>query len=125
MGMTAVIGALSLLLIAVLMTVMRRKVLAGTFKLNGIWGIRTSATMTSQAAWDAGHRAALPGMQITAFVAYAAAVMLALMGWSVRGDGEAAEPMLASLLLLSLAVVVGVLLWTARVANRAAKAVGS
>lgn len=37
----------------------------GSLPRNGAVGIRTKATKSSDAAWDAGHRAAVPMMRVT------------------------------------------------------------
>lgn len=85
---------------------------SGTIQRGGLAGIRTNATRASDAAWQAGHRAALP----IARVGNGAGVVTALLTLL------AAKTVLPYLLLLGVAVLLalGSVLTAAVVAHRAA-----
>ncbi|MGW9112141.1 SdpI family protein [Microbacterium sp. NPDC055683] len=94
----------------------------GDLERNGRIGIRTRHTLASDAAWDAGHRAAVPGM-VGTLACCGSAILVGVVLLIAFGDRL---PDLAAL-----AVVLGgygaVLLSgvpTVRAANRAARAAG-
>jgi len=109
-------GAVGLLLIAVLAQLTVRAVTAGTLPVNGLLGLRTPATKRTQAAWDAGHRAAEPGLRVLVLVTVAAAVMPLpfAVGLGYRSDRAATEIALG----LGYAAVIGLLLVIAGIADR-------
>ncbi len=94
----------------------------GTLPRNGAIGIRTKATKSSDAAWDAGHRAAVPIMRWTTWfgLLMTAVTVIAVIvlhpgdepGWEVSAP------------ILGLLGVFAGLMAAAVFANRAAKAVG-
>ena len=71
-----IIGTAGLLLLAVVAGVIVSQVRQGTLVNNGVIGIRTPQTRASEAAWQAGHRAAVPLLLWTVRTAVAAAVLL-------------------------------------------------
>lgn len=59
---------------------------AGRIRNNGALGLRTPATMSSEEAWEAGHRAALPVVKPLCIGAGIAAVAGAILGsWAPAG----------------------------------------
>lgn len=90
---------------------------SGKLKRNGMVGLRIPSTMASDAAWRAGHRAAVPIMWLTVPVAIAASVGVATIH---------PGPQPTAVLLLGLAVLVmGVIAIVATfVAGKAARRVG-
>lgn len=55
-----VVTSLGLLFVSVVVLLVRAAVVRGGLDRNGAVGIRTKATQRSDAAWDAGHRSAVP-----------------------------------------------------------------
>ncbi|MBP3036494.1 SdpI family protein [Arthrobacter sp. zg-ZUI100] len=95
-----------------------RQAAEGLVGINGSFGIRTRYTRASDDAWVAGHRAALPvvkAMWPVAGVGLAAAVIVHISFGGSAGTGVA---------FLALMAEVAVVLRSAAVANRAAKAAG-
>lgn len=116
--------AIGLLSLAAVTHTVRNQTLAGTLGRNHAIGIRTKATMASDAAWWAGHRAAAPWMLAAARTGYTtAAVTTALI---------AAQLALGETYPLALVVpgggftaVLAAALLATRKANRAARATES
>ncbi len=118
-------GVEGLVLIAVFAQLTVRAVTAGTLAINGLLGLRTPATKRSQAAWDAGHRAAEPGLRVLVRVTVAAAVLPlpVAAGLGYRTDRAATATEIA--LGLGYAAVIGLLLVVAATADRAARSTSS
>ena len=112
-------GAAGLLLIAVFAQLIVWAVTAGNLPVNGLLGLRTPATKRTQAAWDAGHRAAEPGLRVLVLVTVAAAVLPLpfAVGLGYRSDRAATAITLG----LGYAAVIGLLLVVAATADRAAR----
>lgn len=89
----------------------------GSLAPNGLVGIRTPATQRSDAAWRAGHRAALPIVGWGGLVAVVAGAV------ALTALPDSAEPDAAGMVLL--AFDVAMLLVAAVVAQRAAKSTHS
>lgn len=58
----------------------------GSLIRNGAVGIRTSKTQASDAAWEAGHKAAAPVMRGSGVVSLALGVALVISGFMWPGD---------------------------------------
>ena len=114
-GMVGMLGA-TVLLPAVSVP-LARLAADGRLRLNDVAGIRTRSTKSSDAAWRAGHAAALPvlvpGVPVAVVVVVLAVVLQmtrgGMWGFTVGAAG--------------FAVQISLLLWSARVADRAARGV--
>jgi uncharacterized membrane protein len=73
---TAIVGLWILALVCIVTTYCAA---AGKLRRNQIAGIRLPATMASDAAWRAGHRAAIPFMWLTVPVAVVGSAVVATM----------------------------------------------
>lgn len=93
----------------------------GAVEPNSVVGIKTRATQASPAAWEAGHRAALPWTKRTVIASVAVSMTGALVLATSSGTRATA---VGTVLTLSgfVVLVVGVLI-VARVANKAAREV--
>jgi hypothetical protein len=115
----------ALVLVTVMGFDMARRTAAGTFRRNHIYGLRVASTLSSDEAWDAGHRAALPHLKVSGWFGVVMTVITValIFGFVASGNGvpEAlvAAP-LTAVCLQSVAVVVGTV-----AANKAAKRVVS
>ena len=105
------------ILAAVLMAVLGRQAAKGKLARNSFVGIRTPSTTKSDAAWIAGHRAALRTVPL--FVIAAVALTAALFGAALWASTIKIVIMLG---FLSFGVVMALLIWAAIVASKAAKA---
>jgi hypothetical protein len=107
--------ALSVVLVAVVIVVVTRMAAEGRLARNGSAGIRTRHTQASDAAWVAGHAAALPAVRRAVPLAV---VTLVLMGaaYATLGEGWGIGAGL-----LGLAAQTAVLFQGAAAANRAAR----
>lgn len=94
----------------------------GALPRNGAIGIRTKATKSSDAAWDAGHRAAVPMMRWTTWFGVLMTMVTAAAVIVLRPGEEPGWEVTAPILGFA-GVSVG-LMAAGVVANRAAKAVG-
>ncbi|HTQ21963.1 SdpI family protein [Mycobacterium sp.] len=83
---------------------------SGKLPRNQAVGVRTPGTMASDAAWRAGHRAAIPVMWLTVPGAMAGSAALMLTGLGARALGW-----------IPIAVLVPILLAAAVVADKAAR----
>jgi hypothetical protein len=79
----------ALVLVTVLCGDMVRRTAAGTFRRNGIYGLRLASTLASDEAWEAGHRAALPYLKVTGWsgVVMAVITVALVLGFVVSGNG--------------------------------------
>ncbi len=108
--------SLALLLLGALLGWLARAAASDALRRNGAAGIRTRATMASDAAWFAGHRAAAPTVRNAAWAAAACAA------W---GAGLAVVSLMLSAAMLGVGyvVVITLLVTAARRASAAADAV--
>ena len=79
-GSALAISALPLLFFGVNSLILWRKTLNGTNSRNDGFGIRTQATRTSDAAWNAGHRAAAPLLRAFGVLDILFALILVVIG---------------------------------------------
>jgi uncharacterized membrane protein len=89
---------------------------AGSLSPNGLLGIRTRATRSSDEAWYVGHRAAQPVLRLTGLACLASMAGLLVLGTTSAGDDVVVLAGLASY-----AVVVLLLVVAAVRADRAAR----
>lgn len=75
MNLMAILGSLGLFMVGGVLLLMAKQSGEG-FARNSLYGIRTKATMASDAAWEAGHRAAAPAVRTSAWIALVFAVLL-------------------------------------------------
>lgn len=96
----------------------------GKFARNHLVGIRTGTTLASDAGWAAGHKAASRQMSVAGWGVIIGAILAAAGGaLALLGVSEdAANSIIAALILASSAWAVAWLLVSARTANRAARA---
>lgn len=94
-----------------------------TLPLNGWVGIRTSATRHCEECWTVGHRAALPALRLAVVAAVlVAAVMVVLVLWAPWGTGGV-DVVAGIGELVGYGLVLGLVIWGAVVAHRAAQTV--
>lgn len=94
-----------LLLLGGLFLAIARMGAAGTLRRNGLVGVRTAATMQSDAAWYAAHRVIAPVLRICAWAQIAGAAVVLALGLMVHNS--AVIPVgLAFLILPTIAMVV-------------------
>ncbi|QHY97543.1 hypothetical protein SSPS47_20785 [Streptomyces sp. S4.7] len=112
-----------LVMLGVLIHYVRNQVAAGKIRRNSAIGIRTKATMSSDAAWEAGHAAAAPLLAVTFLTAYALGAITVLIGLvSALGDIDDAAVLVVPL--GGILVFLGLLSTAAARANAAARATG-
>lgn len=110
-----------LLLLGGLFLAIARMGAAGTLRRNGLVGVRTAATMQSDAAWYAAHRAIAPALQICAWAQIAGAAAVLALG--VAGQTTLTIPTgLAFLILPTLAMMVAAMTRGTSAANDAHRA---
>ncbi|WP_380159754.1 hypothetical protein [Kineococcus sp. R86509] len=117
---TAVSAGWGLLVVAILMAVVVSMTKNGTLSLEGGIGLRTPATQHCDECWIAGHRAALPVMRWVAPVAVVVAVAAVLLVVLLPLRGDAPEVVAGVVDGVGYVLVVGLALWAARWADRAA-----
>lgn len=105
-----------LLLMSGLGFFMDRAIRSGSLERNTAIGIRTRATLSSDEAWEAGHREARPYLQATALVGIVGVVVSVAALPFVQSGGRYVVPVAAFV------VQIAVLAWGAARANSAAKA---
>ncbi|RKT82830.1 SdpI/YhfL protein family protein [Saccharopolyspora antimicrobica] len=113
--------ALGLVLMSGVVHGIQRSVASGNLKRNGMLGIRTKVTMSSDEAWEAGHLAAWPWTRAGVWVGYSSAAVTAMIatGQLIAGTGS---PLLLLLPAAGLVVVVVLMLLGTRDANAAGRA---
>ncbi|MCT1464752.1 SdpI family protein [Corynebacterium sanguinis] len=115
-----VVGAL---LLSLLSAGMAKATKNGSLERNEAIGIRTKATLSSNAAWNEGHKAAIPylnAVSITGFVGALFSVMALL--FSKPHDGSVTGWQY-TLPIATLVAQIIILLWSASKANQRAKSV--
>ncbi len=119
---TALTGGFGLvLLIAVVMEATVRAAVRGDLPVNGLLGIRTSATKRSESAWRTGYAAAQHLLRVAAVVALTGAVVTLVLPFALGVTTDAADAVTTVAMLSAYAVVTALLLWATRVANAAAR----
>ncbi|MER7077422.1 SdpI/YhfL protein family protein [Saccharopolyspora kobensis] len=118
---SSLVLALGLVLISGVVHGIQRSVARGNLKRNGMLGIRTKVTMSSDEAWEAGHLAARPWTRAGVWVGCSSAAVTAVIatGQLIAGTGS---PILLLLPAAGLVVVVVLLLLGTRDANAAGRA---
>lgn len=118
-------GAIGLWVVAAVFALLARQIRNDALPRNHLVGIRTRATLRSDAAWQAGHRAAEPLTRRTAQVAAAAGALTVLVAAGLEWAGvaeSAAVPVTLAVLGLGYAVFLVLTLRLAVLAHRAARA---
>lgn len=116
--MTVVLPPLfGVILVAVVCIAMTHSAASGTLSRNGSAGIRTRKTQASDAAWLAGHRAALPIVKWIGVVAVVSTLAALLVQWQLGGQSG------VIVALGGMLVEVLVLLYASKAANVAASRV--
>lgn len=118
-GVAALVLALSLAGTGLLCWAVSRAGASGALGPNGAVGIRTRATRRSEAAWRAGHAAAVRPALMTSVGPAAVSVPGALL--LATGPGSAAEVVGTTLVLVGAVACVGGLVLTGVLADRAAR----
>ncbi len=95
--MPIVIVAMLLALLVVVLTILASR---GILTVNGLIGIRTPTTKMSERAWEAGHKAAMPTVIVTAAVTVAGGGLV-LVG-AVPGTTEFVGTALVAILVIGL-----------------------
>lgn len=72
---------LSLVMVGALLWWLAQVGQTGKLPRNGVVGIRTASTMQSDAAWEAGHRAAAPAVRYLALAQMLGGVLTLALGW--------------------------------------------
>lgn len=113
--MTIVIPPLfGVILVAVVCIAVTQSAASGSLTRNGGAGIRTRKTQVSDAAWLAGHRAALPIVKWTGVVAVISVIIALVVQWQVGGQSG------VFLALGGMLIEATILLFAAKVAGNAA-----
>ena len=113
----------SLLLLGGLFMAIARMGAAGTLSRNGLVGVRTAATMQSDVAWYAAHRAIAPVLRICAWAQIAGAAVVLALG--LIAQNSVVIPVgLAFLILPTIAMVVTAMTRGKSAANDAHRAKG-
>ncbi|MCX5204975.1 SdpI family protein [Streptomyces sp. NBC_00237] len=113
-----------LLTLGLLIQYMKKQVASGNIQRNSAIGIRTKATMASDAAWERGHAASAPMLTATFLTAYAAGAISVVLG-VVMMVSDSANAAVIVVPLCGLVVVLGLLVAASVAANTAARAVGN
>ena len=110
--------AVSVVLVGIVVRLITAQAADGHLDRNGVVGIRTRATTRSDAAWRAGHAAALPTIRVGALVGYALAAVTVGAAFVLSG-----RPYALILGLVALGVLVVFIVVAARSAVLAARSV--
>jgi hypothetical protein len=121
---TAVTGSFGLIVIALVMQLTVRAFVRGELPPNGMLGIRTQTTKRSEAAWRAGHAAAVPGLRVIALVAVAGAILPVVLALALGARSDSASKATDVALVLAYAVVILLLARAVCLANSAASKAG-
>lgn len=111
----------SLLLLGGIFMAIARMGAAGTLRRNGLVGIRTTATMQSDAAWYAAHKAIAPTLRACAWAQFAGAAVVLALGLAAQTTLTIPTG-LAFLILPTLAMVVAAMTRGTSAANDAHRA---
>lgn len=111
----------SLLLLGGLFMAIARMGAAGTLRRNGLVGVRTTATMQSDAAWYAAHKAIAPTLRACAWAQFAGAAVVLALGLAAQTTLTIPTG-LAFLILPTLAMVVAAMTRGTSAANDAHRA---
>ncbi|MBT8211915.1 MAG: SdpI family protein [Acidimicrobiia bacterium] len=93
-----------------------QKAAVGNLDRNWVVGIRIPSTLASDEAWDAGHRAAGRILILAGSAPIIGGALMLVVGWG-------RDTLAATIALVACGVLVGLVLISGRVADRAAKAV--
>jgi hypothetical protein len=114
-------GGSGLVIIGLLTIMLAHLIRAGQLQRNSILGLRTPTTMANDSTWVAGHTAAMPllrwGGLFSILLGISPAVALFILG---RATFESKDTLVTVFVELSYLIVIGVLVWAAVVAHRAA-----
>lgn len=110
-----------LLLLGGLFLAIARMGAAGTLRRNGLVGVRTTATMQSDAAWYAAHKAIAPTLRACAWAQFAGAAAVLALGLAAQTTLTIPTG-LAFLILPTLAMVVAAMTRGTSAANDAHRA---
>lgn len=91
----------------------------GNLARNHSVGIKTRATLVSDRAWEAGHRAAVPWLRTMAAVIYAASA--AVLALTLAAAGAPDDAVVLGIFLGAIAIIAVLAVRITRVANRAAR----
>lgn len=115
-----VVGAL---LFSLLSLGMGGAIKKGSLERNGAIGIRTKATLMSDAAWSEGHKAAIPYLNAVAITGFMGALFSVLAFVFLKPDNGVVTGSQFVLPVATIIVQIAILLWSATKADKAAKLV--
>lgn len=115
------VGGIGLVACALAVWLTTRAAATGTLGLNAFAGIRTPSTMASDAAWRAGHQAALSAATTTAAASAGIGIVLVLAGLLADADES---PLLWILFVIGYGSLLVPMVPIVRIANRAARETG-
>ncbi|WP_265447417.1 SdpI family protein [Flexivirga meconopsidis] len=113
------LGGIGLLACAIAIYGVINSAAKGNLPRNGGAGIRTVGTRSSDEAWLAGHRAALPTARLVGLICGALAVLLVIAG-AMDGKPDPTVTIVV-LFVLGYGIMLGGAFYLARVADRAAR----
>lgn len=112
------ISLIALVIAALTFAVLLAMIKAGNLTRNGLVGVRTSATMESDAAWQAGHRAAVPALSLGLMI-FIVGTVAVLLTYHLYGDDMASLAGILALLAGVLPVLIATFTSVKRAAQRA------
>ncbi len=112
------ISLVALILVGITFAVLRAMIKAGNLTRNSAVGVRTSATLASDAAWVAGHCAAIPALT-TGLAIFVLGVVAVILVARFYGDDAASVVGLVALLAGVLPVVIATFTTVKRAAESA------